>query len=1293
MRGGVGNLYPYIYWYAEGGATGYQSKRWTGSLWDDKLNLEAILNYTYTPWNRSTNAALEFASPESLSLQADSVAQTGFSWKFIDGISNITSIQIETNQSIYLNYDITIWYQKSPTVTTNWIVDTSGNPVVWNSTTTLIYPVFPQATTKYLNLTVESDWDFQGLYNSTYPETNYTHTYRVGDMITCTAMSDETWTLSCSAPNYVTDIALSDSFDSSPITDYVDIQVDMEIDATVEDGGGTPITGGSTNLTVLQSGTGVYKPTNIPASGGIASYLWNIDSTTSGNGTHYIEVFWTNGLEAGYFVTQVFVYYPTTLVADDIVINAYAENTFDIGVDFDDTFLVRGLDGSLASVEYSFDGGANTSLLDQNGGRWTATVSTAGKTNGTYQLVVYAEGLALENQSLTITVNLIYQTQALGVNWSPTNNIPYLNTTKLSITYKIMDGTNITDAIVNVTFQSSTYDMAWDSLSQTYWIDLTGENFTGVPGTFNLNVSAWKKGYEVQVDDTITITIGSQTGEFFEVIYNPDTLNISYIETLFIQVTYEYNSLPINSSTSVNVTFNSGSPVTLTYNPGSTKWEVTLQGRDHFGTWTINVTASASGYTTRWNSTTFIVHEDTPIISSNLPVNVRTDYDHSVTFSVFVTDSIGTAINDANVSFTAFGTFHNYTSGASGEYVITIAPWTTRGPHEFTVIVIRAGYTTSELNFTIIVDASTSFGFEASSYEEYEQWDLTINVEYLDTFYSTPILNAIVNVTIDGNVYPCEFVGYYYQANVTLDLTPGIYTIEAAGSASYANAHTNQVNLDVDAKEVVHIVIEFVPPQVIAGELMEVRATLWSNDSELVMPGFNIHFEISIYYSNGTVIHYTAANQIDTTNSEGVATYSFDVPEGQIDRLSATATYAGQREIWGAQTTKTAGVTVNILSLLFAFLFSDIGLMIILSIALLGIVAAGYNRGVKPKKKLAKLNLENQLQMFNDLETVQHFMAVYLDRGTCVFYHPFTEDRIQPDLISGFIAAITSVYGEIKGDGVRGTLEEIQYHGLRLNSYSGQYIIGILILEGEMTPLLRERLQFFVELFENQYERDLDHWTGLVDCFDPEWVVSTLNAAFNYSWHLPHRFGPTQKVTKTDAKMLDYISAVRDERNEFYIKNLLAPLAEMLEKTEAEVLDRLLLLEERGIIMPIGVQTILQRQGLTLADGAEEQIIRPPESLDESEAVLEFDELEEPQEPTIEEETEIEPPPEPVTEKEVEAPSEPEPEHDSMEAFVQDVESLLISKAKEEDKTEDAELDQFVKELKDKIGEDEESED
>ncbi|MGD9397894.1 MAG: hypothetical protein PVJ05_15765, partial [Candidatus Thorarchaeota archaeon] len=511
--------YPIVYWGAEDAAGSFGSYKKGATVWDLQT-LEALLNYTYTPWNTTAGAALEFASPESLALLADSVAQTGLSWTFTDGVSNITSIQFDTNQSIYLNYDITIWYQESLSASTDWNVDISGNPVVWNATTILSYPVFPQSTAKYLNLTVEADWDLDGLYNSTNPSTNYTHSSRVGDVITCDAMADETWTISCTAPNYVTAIDLSNSVDSSPITDNVNISVDLDIDATIEDGGGTPITGGDTNLTILQSGAGIFKPANISASGGTASFLWDIDSTTSGNGTHYVEVYWTNGLEAGYFVTQVFVYYPTTLVEDDTVINAYAENTFNIGVDFEDVFFTRGLDGSLASVEYSFDGGANTSLDDQTGGRWTATVSTAGKTDGTYLLYVYAEGYALENRSLIITINLVYETQPLNWSWSNGNDIAYLDATNLSVSYRYVNGSRIASATVNVTFQSTTYPLAWDPTSETYWRELNGTEFVGVPDNFTLTINAWKAGHEDQYNDTAWLYVQSATGEIFSAEYS-----------------------------------------------------------------------------------------------------------------------------------------------------------------------------------------------------------------------------------------------------------------------------------------------------------------------------------------------------------------------------------------------------------------------------------------------------------------------------------------------------------------------------------------------------------------------------------------------------------------------------------------------------------------------------------------------------------------------------------------------------------------------------------------------------
>jgi hypothetical protein len=342
------------------------------------------------------------------------------------------------------------------------------------------------------------------------------------------------------------------------------------------------------------------------------------------------------------------------------------------------------------------------------------------------------------------------------------------------------------------------------------------------------------------------------------------------------------------------------------------------------------------------------------------------------------------------------------------------------------------------------------------------------------------------------------------------------------------------------AKDAVYLSLTTEGDPSVEGQLLSIIATLRYNGTDIAVPNMNIHFIVTILYVNGTVEVRDSPTQYDTTNNDGVASWGFEIPSGNIDSITVEAEYPGSREEWATSLQYVVAIGSNPIMLVLSFFFlTDIGRMLVGSILILGIVVAAYNKKVKPKKRAARDSLENQLKMFRDLETLRHFMAVYLDRGTCVFYHPFTDERIQPDLISGFIAAITSVYGEIKGDGVRGTLEEIQYHGLRLNSYSGEFTIGILILEGEMTPLLRERLQFFVELFENQYDKDLTDWTGLIDCFDPEWVVSNLTSAYNYSWLHAHKFGPTQKVAKTDARILDYISAVRDDKGEFYIKNLI----------------------------------------------------------------------------------------------------------------------------------------------------------
>jgi hypothetical protein len=1290
------SLYPDIRWIAESGAGTFASQQYDNrfSLWG-AYPCEALLNYTYIPWNTTANAALEYSNPSSIDLMVNGTPESGSAW-VVSSIDNITSLEISTNQSVNVFHNLTLYYSHNLSANTVWKADMSASPIMWNATIDLAYPSVPETVFHFMNITnIPSDWNATNLYLGTSPAGSYA---RIGSIVYCSGLSDGTWTLALTAPNYVTDVALADSSDSLPIGNYVSILVDMTINATIEDGASTPITGGVANLTVLQAGTAVYAPAEVPVtSTGFSNFTWDISASTTGNGTHSIEIHWTNGSEAGYFAKQVFVYYPTSLIADETMIHAYTNNSFYIGIDFNQIFPVRGLDGSLSSVFYSIGTVVNASMDDQTSGRWDKTISTTGLSSGIYTLFIYAEGYALENHSLTIPVSLTFETRSLNCSWSLGNSITYRESTNLTVYYQQLNGTNIADAWVNVTFESKTYNLTWDAMREVYWIELYGENFTAVPGSFLLNISAWKADYTPQYNNTLSIDISNEPVADFSVTWNPGDQNITFIEQITIAVTYSYNSVPI-SGASVWIEFIGYDTVNMTFNPLSEQWEVTLDGSNYLGNTSLTVWASRTGYDTKNNATSLIVMEDIPSLTDSWTASsYTTDYVTGAPLTITIRDSIGSPISDANLTITVNSVVTTY---APGEYVITIIPPQTTGVYMVNVTMVRFGYTTTTIFLNLTVRATTEIVIITLS-SEYEQWNLTVTVTYSDLLHSTPITGATVIITLDGKEYTLAYSAGSYGIEIVLDVAPGIYTLSVSATAPLANTASSSVELTVIPKRAVYLELVSEGNPSAEGQLVSLSATLRYNDTGAFVIGEDVYFVITITFVNGTVEVRDNPSQYDSTNTEGIAQWSFYVPAGSIASIEAVAHYDGSRMLWSAQRAITVGGTSPIMSLLNFFFGTDMGRIVIGSIFLVGIVAAAYNRGVKPKKRAAKTSLENQLQMFVDLESLRHFMAIYLDRGTCVFYHPFTDERIQPDLISGFIAAITSVYGEIKGDGVRGTLEEIQYHGLRLNSYSGDKIIGILILEGEMTPLLKDRLQFFVELFENQYETDLDGWTGLVDCFDPEWIVSTLNSAFNYSWLLPHRFGPTQKVSKMDAKILDYIAAVRDEKSEFYIRALLSPLSEMLDLSEGQVLDHLLTLQDKGAIVPVGVQTVLQRQGMGLSNGREgeevttfelphvSEISEEPEkehkptkkrktspapkvteeATPEPEEELEQTPQEVPEEPTPEPEEK----PIQTTEEVTEGPTpEPEPvkEIDPMEAFVMDVESLLTAKEKKESDTE-----------------------
>ena len=1379
----VSSNYPHIYWSYEDATGTLNTGQHIGS-WVMNRPYEALLNYTYTPWNRTTVSPLAYRQPQTIMLRANSTPLVSSTvWSFSKGTGNIVLVRFDSNQSVNVYHNLTLWYQRNSSANISWRISSSGALANWNSTTLVGYPSPSGQLSRYLNITKMPDWTPVGLYNGT-ASSNYDNFVSYSNVVYCSLMTNGTWTLKTTAFNYLTLMTTKESGSGQPLPRIVSILSDVDIESTIQDQVGSSAGSGTTNLTIWHSSSRVWAPPNASVSGGKSSYTWDISDTTNKNGAHLIEVFWTNGTEAGYLTKEMIVYYPSSLSTDSYFIDRFANSSFTVKVHYNDTFTPKGLNSTWANVEYSFNNKPNVTVTDTlHNGTWPMTVSTANMSYGTYALRVFAQGFALENRSITITVALIHGTQSLSTSWS-SNNITYIEQGTLSVDYRFVNGTPVTNAIVNATIGSTTWNLHYSG--GQYRITFNGTDVQPGLGTHTVTINAWKLGclrqssvtsftirkepasvsaswmsytidwtqdvflrIDYKDSDSTLITYATQRDVFvngtlyalhgtngtywiefnstfllghhvvavnvskygydfailggitFEtttaptalsLTWDPSNVTIIYAQSLNLTVHFTHDSVDVPSSAIVNVTVN-GHTYSLSYSSG---WHVSIPGKSiGLGPFDATIQASLYGYDSKTNVTTGLSITIAP--NSFISINVQQSidgysssilyYDGLVLFNVTIVDKDLETVTNASVNLTIEGHLFVMALQPSGNFTVTVfgndlgagihvgfvhvdaygyqektsnpislpvelVPTHIRvnqgvvpsvmfldqtsivvfeyvnnhtlfaidganftwiawpnglpnndigsGRYRVTISSQMMALTSHLLNFTLSYGNYTTAKFPAmiavravqthfttqALYTEYENWTAELRVNYTDIDHGLPIHWADVNATIEGVIYHMTYLGSgIYSVNFRVMLSPRTnpYTVSISALAAGCMSNSTVTSLRVLAKEYVYLDLGY-EGSAVEGNSIKIKATLKYNGTNMPVVGASVSFGVAAVYKNGSRLNFLESYY---TSTNGESSWAFEIPVGTlspVDHLEVAATYHGNRSTWATTNAVQIKVSLGTMALLFLFLTSTEGLMVIALVIVASVAVTVNQKKRKPKRAAMRRSLEHQLQDFKDLGTLRHFIAVYLNRGTCVFYHPFTESRIQADLISGFISAITSVYGEIKGNGVQGTLEEIHYHGLILNSYSGKYVIGMLILEGELTPLLKDRLQYFVERFEDQYRDELSDWNGQTECFDPEWIVSNLIAAFNFNWVLPHRLAPQKKISGTSKKMLQLLGTKLDEKGEFLIADVLAPFAEKIDRAEPRVLDFLLRLEENGLIVPISIPTVLQRQGMTLVD-------------------------------------------------------------------------------------------------------------
>jgi hypothetical protein len=793
-------LFNWIYWRAQditGTDTGYHFRNdntWYQFVGSSQTRREAELQYTYTPWNKTTNSPLTYLNPTQVSIHGNSSSLSAMQWTFTSE-SNIGMIEFAANQSIEVLYNLTLSYQKAMLAASNWSVNNSGGAVNWNVTTSIQYPTISDK--KHLNISVPISWEITGLYSSTNPATNHSDYARFGSIIQCLNMENGTWALTSNSYNYLQSIQIFNHGNDSEITSKTCFTENVDLNSTLLEQDSDSVTTGSTNLTVLHLGEMIWAPSNTSITDGKSHYLWNISATATSNGIYTIEVFWSNGTEAGYRSRSLILYYPTSFAASKYQIDAFTEDAFPISVYLQDTFTPQGLDGAAANVVYSFDGGANTSLVDHNNGTWTASVSTTGKTDGVFLVNVYATGFAIENQSLTIYVTLIHDTKPLTIYWSATNNISYVQTTDLMVEYSRVGGTAIPDATVNVTIDGNILPLTWNG--SIYKITFNGTDIYSGFGTYNLVIQAWKIGHKLQSDNLGELTIHEEYTEFI-VNWSHGT-NITYVEYSVLTINYRMSNgtgIPLAS-----VTVTDGTTIwSLQWNSTDGTYWIRFNGTDSnpgFGTHPLTIQASKFGYQSHEDiGYSLTLRKEPTSLVLTWSDGSTIVYIQSTTLIVNYTMSDGSPVVGALV---------NVSVGA-GFWILDYDPVTKTydlmvngsdlnpglGVHTVSVFAGKAGFEgRSDSSQTLAVDleASTvaitwSMGFNITYVQ---QTTLTVTYKMSD---ETPVIGAIVNVTISGYTWNLTWDGsssYVIVFNGS-DIPPGFGTHDLeirAGKYGFVN--------------------------------------------------------------------------------------------------------------------------------------------------------------------------------------------------------------------------------------------------------------------------------------------------------------------------------------------------------------------------------------------------------------------------------------------------------------------------------------------------------------------------
>ncbi|MFX0011122.1 MAG: PKD domain-containing protein, partial [Candidatus Hermodarchaeota archaeon] len=876
-------------------------------------------------------------------------------------------------------------------------------------------------------------------------------------------------------------------------------------------------------ITVDVGGT-VYNPTAL---------------TDYGDGNYDMIIDCSDAIFSSYGVFPIRInvtktnYYNQTYTLDTLIVGnesltVLAPNTgavyitgqsFDINIEYVDTILSTGIDG--ATIEYSLNGGStfkSTGVSALGSGQYNITIDVSDAdfvSFGFVDIIIDASKQHYENRSTTYTFHRQITTQITP------RNVENLGTVikGLNVTYTFNYSDTSLNPIDRVNWTRISADEnfgAWlENLGNgnyTMHLDTTNVLVTGVPYVYEFIVYA--VGNETQ---TLSLTVDV-------LIIDTDVKVNSYIpliarnsalnQTVKFYFNDTTNNLPVLNVATNNIIVKNYA-TGLAFGAG----QFWLYDPYNNGTYILDITMgtrNSGWYTLEVNASKFPNYDYTLF---NVTFYFRGNY----------TDINLISLSDPSGPLVPTG-LYNYTIFEGSDLLI-----------EFNI-------TDSEFLDTLIVG-------DADLY--------TVRYTNLGTGSNGVLVTSLNFITFLHR-------GTIFTSNPAL--TVGRYLLNLTTSRSNYEDAWFTFNLTITAKYQTYLTLIYTPTQINAGDELTIIFKAEYDNGTTLLPIVNGAIRMTPYF-NGLL----STIQNDNTNSSGEVKFTI-ITGSNVRSINITiellVAYNYQNKIYDILASD-----ITVIPPTPPLTFEDFLPYIIIIGAALAVVVtavATYRGVVVPKKKEKQRILTEVKTIFDDAINLEHILVLYKGTGTCIFFKSYGSEQIDPELIGGFLSAVSSFGKEMA---TQAALNEISYGDKMLLLADGYLIRVALVLGKNASLILRRHLKEFIEMFENTYKDILPNWRGQLNYFKNAGMI--VDDILNTSIILPHQisydFSSVKDLKNPHSREILKVAqscCEEAEREFFFIATLLKEASDRTSQDTAEIFMGIKELRDKKMLIPIEISAI-----------------------------------------------------------------------------------------------------------------------